>query len=41
MPRVYAEIIKNLYSLNIADGTPTVYNKGIMDQETYKLELEL
>ena len=25
----------------MADGTPTAYNKEIMDQETYKLELRL
>ena len=26
---------KNLYSLNMADGTPTAHNRGIIDQETY------
>ena len=32
---------KEFYSLNIADGMLTVYNKGLVDQETYKLELKL
>ena len=25
----------------MADGTPTAHNRGIMDQETFKLELRL
>ena len=27
--------------MDIANGTPTVYNREIIDQETYKLELRL
>ena len=32
---------RNSYFLNIVDGTPTAYNKDIIDQETFKLELKL
>ena len=32
---------KNLYSLDIADGTPIAYNREIINQETFKLELKL